>query len=525
MSGILRIGTRDSELALWQATTVKDQLETLGYKTVLIPIKSTGDLELDTPLHELGITGVFTKALDVAMIRREIDIAVHSFKDVPTSLPKGIVQAAVLKRGNSNDFLVFKGNEEFLAQKDAVIATGSLRRKAQWLNRYPTHTICGLRGNVTTRLKKLQDNPWNGAIFAAAGLERIGIKPKNAISLGWMIPAPAQGAIMIAAMENNEFVREACAQLNHEETALCTAIERDFLRLLEGGCTAPIGALAYIKKEEVHFKGELLNVDGSRKIEVTRTAPLGAHQNIARECATVVLKRGGKRLMNELQKSDRSAKVFSTKKLSSDQIGLFPDDFRVVGDDFVKISFNRISQSILKAEIDHVIITSKNAVESLIMSAEAGMLRFKNIYCVGRKTKRLIEQRIGKVKHVENNAGNLAEYLLEHLVTGEVTFFCSDIRLGGLPDKLVENEIKVNEIVAYQTKYSPMEVDDGVEGILFFSPSTVQSFLLKNKADKIAFCIGETTAEEARKNFKDVRVAKIPTVEGVINLVNTHYKN
>ena len=134
MSKIIRIGTRDSELALWQAKTVQSQLEHLGHKTQLVPVKSTGDIVLDKPIYELGITGVFTKTLDIAMLNGDIDIAVHSLKDVPTLLPKGIVQAAVIKRGNVRDCLVFKNNEEFLSQRDAVIATGSLRRRAQWLN-------------------------------------------------------------------------------------------------------------------------------------------------------------------------------------------------------------------------------------------------------------------------------------------------------------------------------------------------------------------------------------------------------
>ena len=524
MSHVIRIGTRDSELALWQANTVKDQLEYLGFSTKLISIKSTGDLELELPLHELGITGVFTKTLDVAMIKGEIDIAVHSFKDVPTALPNGIVQAAVLKRGNSNDFLIYKDNEEFLAQKDAVIATGSLRRKAQWLNRYPTHSISELRGNINTRLQKLKNNDWNGAIFAAAGLERIGLKPKNAISLGWMIPAPAQGTIMIAAMEDNDFVRAACAQLNCQETELCTSIEREFLKLLEGGCTAPIGALAYIKKEEVCFKGELLSTDGKRKIEVARTAPLGKHHLIAKECVAVVLKRGGKRLMNELQGSDTTAQVYSTKKLTNDQLQLFNSDIHVAGEDFIQISTNRISQNLLKSEIENVIISSKNAVESLLINSEAESLKFKNIYCVGRKTKRLIERRIGKVHHSENDAKKLGEYLVQNMKVREATFFCSDQRLDDLPDILAKNDIKLNEIEAYQTKFAPVKVGDTTESILFFSPSAIKSYLLENKGDKIAFCIGETTAKEALKHFKDVMTAKIATVEAVVELVNTHYK-
>ena len=202
MSKLIRIGTRDSALALWQAKTVQSQLQHLGHETVLVPVKSTGDLVLNKPIYELGITGVFTRTLDIALLNEEIDIAVHSLKDVPTVMPEGVVQAAVLKRGNIRDTLVFKTNEEFLAQKDAVIATGSLRRKAQWLNRYPTHSIVGLRGNVNTRLEKLEHNNWNGAIFAAAGLGRLGLTPEDAVNLEWMVPAPAQGAVMIASLKS-----------------------------------------------------------------------------------------------------------------------------------------------------------------------------------------------------------------------------------------------------------------------------------------------------------------------------------
>ena len=209
MSKVIRIGTRDSELALWQANTVKDKLEALGHETRLVPVKSTGDLVLDKPLYELGITGIFTKTLDIAMLNGDIDIAVHSMKDVPTALPKGIVQAAVLERGNHYDILAYKNNEEFLAERDATIATGSLRRKAQWLNRYPTHTVVDLRGNVNSRLEKLKTNDWNGAIFAGAGLQRIGLKPENTIGLTWMVPAPAQGAIVVVAMENDPEIRES----------------------------------------------------------------------------------------------------------------------------------------------------------------------------------------------------------------------------------------------------------------------------------------------------------------------------
>mgnify|MGYP001827282083 FL=1 len=523
MSKTIRIGTRDSELALWQANIVKKLLEEAGHKTELVPVKSTGDLVLDKPLYELGITGIFTRTLDIAMLNHDIDIAVHSLKDVPTVLPKGIVQAAVLKRGNVNDTLVFKNNEEFLGAKDAVIATGSLRRRAQWLNRFPTHTITDLRGNVNSRLQKLEDNDWNGAIFAAAGIGRIGIRPEEAINLDWMIPAPAQGAIMITALDEDDFVKEACAELNHEETEICTRIEREFLNKLEGGCTAPIGALAYIKDEEINFKGVLLSPDGTKRIDVTRVKKLGEHNDLAQFCADFVIERGGKRLMDNIKNTTRKTNVFSNKSFTEDQRLLFHENIVAKSSDFIKISLNRIHPRFLKNETQNVIITSKNTVESLTTNYSATELQFKNIYCVGRRTKRLVENKIGKVKHTEKNAQKLAEYLVDYIEGTEVTYFCSDIRLDALPTILSDNNINVSEVEAYQTKFDGFKVDDTVESVMFFSPSTVDSFIQQNKQDVIAFCIGETTAKQARKHFKDVRVAKVPTVESVIELVNDHY--
>lgn len=524
MAKTIRIGTRDSELALWQAKTVQEILETQGHKTVLVPVKSTGDLNLNKPIYKLGITGVFTRTLDIAMLNGDIDIAVHSMKDVPTLLPKGIVQAAVIKRGNVNDTLVFKKNEEFLSQRKAIIATGSLRRRAQWLHRYPTHNVVDLRGNVNTRLQKLEDNDnWNAAIFAAAGLGRIGLRPKNAINLDWMIPAPAQGAIMITALEEDEETKIICAEINHEETEICTSIERRFLNVLEGGCTAPIGALAYIKDETIHFKGVLLSTDGSKKIEVTRESKLGQHTDMAEWCANFIIERGGKRLMDAIERDRKVSNIFSTKKLTEGQLQLFHNDVVANSEDFIQIKLNRIPKHFIKNKIDNIIITSKNAVESLTTNISSEELQFKNIYCVGRRTKKLIEQRIGKVAHSERNAKRLADYLVEFMDGTEVTYFCSNLRLDDLPSTLENNNISVTEIEAYETAFASKKIDDTVEGVMFYSPSTVQSYMKENQANKIAFCIGETTAKEAKKSFKDVRIAKLPTVESVIELVNEYF--
>lgn len=303
MGKTIRIGTRDSELALWQAHTVEKKLNDLGYKTEIIAVKSQGDIILDKPLYELGIIGIFTKTLDVAMINGQVDIAVHSMKDVPTALPKGIVQAAVLERANILDILVHKGNPDFL-ETEAIIATGSLRRQAQWWNKYPNHKVVDLRGNVNTRMQKLKDNDWNGAIFAAAGLERINLKPENYIDLDWMIPAPAQGAMVIVAMANDNFTIDAVSQLNDIETEICTYIERQFLKTLEGGCTAPIGAIAkYNEKDDtIDFKGVLLSIDGKQKLEIEKKVAISEWKKLGFNSAKEILNSGGTELMAEIKK-------------------------------------------------------------------------------------------------------------------------------------------------------------------------------------------------------------------------------
>ena len=275
----IRIGTRESQLAVWQAEQVKSLLAQHGYGSELVYIKSEGDIDLKTPLYEMGVQGVFTRSLDIALLNNQVDIAVHSMKDVPTQLAQGIVQAAVLTRGSHKDVLVphpdlgdiskifgrgiievehvsitkagSKTKETSYTEKidagekvNAIIATSSVRRKAQWLNRYPHHTIETLRGNVNTRLRKLKESNWHGAIFAAAGLERINLLPENSIELDWMLPAPAQGAIMVVCREDDDYCLHACIHFNDIRTALCTRIERDFLRTLLGGCSTPISGLA-----------------------------------------------------------------------------------------------------------------------------------------------------------------------------------------------------------------------------------------------------------------------------------------
>lgn len=338
---MIRIGTRDSQLAVWQATQVKDLLESLGTPAQLELVKSEGDLDLLTPLYAMGVQGVFTRVLDTALLNNKIDVAVHSMKDVPVQLPEGVVEAAVLERASYKDILVlnpswkapgtditaedlrsqisdpelqtrpagssgqasdFKPETSNLEPEtwNLTIATSSVRRKAQWLNRFPGHTIENIRGNVNTRLRKLSESNWFGAIFAEAGLERIGLKPAGSMDLSWMLPAPAQGAIMITARKGDAAVLRACSRINHIETACCVKAERDFLSALMGGCATPISALATIHQDQVLFKGSIVTPDGLEKLEVEETYRIGETPAPGKAAAAKILEKGAGRLMEKM---------------------------------------------------------------------------------------------------------------------------------------------------------------------------------------------------------------------------------
>jgi len=333
---IIKIGTRESQLAVWQATLVQNLLQKNNVTSELVYIKSEGDVDTVTPLYEIGVQGIFTRSLDAALLNNRIDIAVHSMKDVPTQLAKGIKQAAVLKRGSHKDIFVphpdlsdanklfgrgelevkhfsitqtgSKSREsvrttyENTGEKiNAVIATSSIRRIAQWLHRYRHHQIENLRGNVNTRLRKLKESSWYGAIFAAAGLERINLRPANAIELDWMLPAPAQGAIMVVCREGDNYAFESCQFFNDEETALCTKIERDFLSALLGGCSTPISALAEVKNNEVVFKGNIVSPDTYQMAECNATYRLEDSFDLGFTSAKKMLSQGGQAIIDHMK--------------------------------------------------------------------------------------------------------------------------------------------------------------------------------------------------------------------------------
>jgi len=291
----LRIGTRDSILATWQADFVSNGLRGIGYETELVFIKTEGDQILDTPLPLIGGKGVFTKALDDALLRDEIDFAVHSFKDIPTQTPEGLGVVAILERDDPRDVLVARDSDYFLEVENfpAVIATSSHRRGGQWLHRFPHHSLTDIRGNVQTRLRKLNENKWDGAIFAAAGLHRVGLSGNISQYLDWMVPAPAQGAIAVMSREYRPELVRAIGPLHHPYTAICTRIERRFLQVLEGGCSAPLGAFAQISGNQVSFTAVLTSINGLLREDISQTVPLTQAASLGDRMAEIFMERDG----------------------------------------------------------------------------------------------------------------------------------------------------------------------------------------------------------------------------------------
>lgn len=287
---------------MWQAKLVEKKLNEIHIPTEIVPITSEGDVNLRQPIYQLGISGVFTRSLDVALLNDRIDIAVHSLKDVPTLLPEGVELKGFMERGNPKDILVYK-SEDIFNKETRTIATGSLRRTAFWLHKYPNDSVVDLRGNVQLRIQKLLESGWDGAIFAYAGLDRSEIlrelesKGLKFQVLDWMISAPSQGIVGITCRSGFEM-----PPVSDEYARIAATTERQFLNVLEGGCTAPIGALAEVMADDIRFKGAILSLDGRKIISVEENFPKTAFENKGKELAEKCLNEGAKELIQKIQK-------------------------------------------------------------------------------------------------------------------------------------------------------------------------------------------------------------------------------
>lgn len=296
----IKIGTRNSPLALWQAEEVAQHLQDIQMDTEICPIVSTGDKNLSQPLYSMGITGVFTKDLDITLLNREIDIAVHSLKDVPTQLPENIVVLAYLERDFPQDVLVRSSQAKGKDLKDLKIATSSLRRRAFWAKEFPNTEFVDIRGNVNTRLEKIETGLADATLFSLAGIKRLNLEIDYE-DLPFMLSAPSQGVVVVVGHKDNEEINQQIRKINHLPTQKCVEIERTFLRTMEGGCTAPIGAFAVENEDKIHFVGRLCSLDGRNCIEVEENFIYSYTENHGEKLAQILLNKGGKEIMNSLK--------------------------------------------------------------------------------------------------------------------------------------------------------------------------------------------------------------------------------
>lgn len=296
----IRIGTRNSALALWQAREVARHLQNSNHLTEIVPIVSSGDKNLTQPLYSLGITGIFTRDLDVALLNDEIDITVHSLKDVPTQLPENIELIAHLERDFPQDVLIRKESAKNKELHELKLATSSLRRRAFWLKNFPTAEFSDIRGNIQTRLQKLEEGDFDATILSLAGIKRMKMDIDYEM-LPFLIPAASQGVIAVAGHSDKKEINEILGSINHRPTQICVEMERNFLSTLEGGCTAPIGAFAEIFDDQIRFKAALCSLDGKNTIATDENFIYNEEENFGEKFARVVLENGGKELMAEIK--------------------------------------------------------------------------------------------------------------------------------------------------------------------------------------------------------------------------------
>ncbi len=308
----IRIGTRGSKLALWQANAVADKLQTAGFPTEIVIISTKGDLVLDKSLDKIGSKGVFTEELEVSLRDGSIDIAVHSAKDVQSSIPEDLELIAFMEREEVND-VILSFDKDFKLERDtkAVIGTSSTRRKALLKKYYPNITTAESRGNLQTRLKKLEDKQFDALMLAYAGVVRMGYDNLivHTFPADEFIPATGQGSVAVECARNLEAaIKQGLKEaLDHEQTHVCLVTERAFLRTMEGGCSIPSFALATLKDDNrVSIQGGIVSLDGKKFLMETFEAPRDEAEALGVRLARTILEQGGDQILKSI-KEQRAA--------------------------------------------------------------------------------------------------------------------------------------------------------------------------------------------------------------------------
>jgi len=310
MKKYICIGTRGSQLALWQANFIKSEIESLfpDLNVELKIIKTTGDRITDRPLAMVGGKGLFVKEIENALLNNGIDVAVHSMKDMPGELPKGLIIGAIPKRENPFDVLISKNNSLLADYKmGAIIGTSSLRRASQIKHIRPDVIIESIRGNLDTRIKKLKAGDYDAIVLAAAGLRRLGQSSEITEYLDEtiMLPAVGQGALCVETRKNDFDLAKIMEKLDHHDTRICVTGERAFLKQIEGSCHIPVACFGKIKGNEVMLTAVVASVDGKELIKEQIICPINKVVHFGQALANQILEKGGKKILEQLNSNDR----------------------------------------------------------------------------------------------------------------------------------------------------------------------------------------------------------------------------
>ena len=565
---IIRIGTRGSKLALYQAYQVKEELQQHypEIKFIIEVIKTKGDKILDVPLAKIGDKGLFTKEIEEALFNQEIDMAVHSLKDLPTRFPEGAKLGAVLKRGDIRDALISTTNRkiEDLTAND-IIATSSLRRKAQLLRINKNFKIVEIRGNVNTRIRKMEEGYCDVMVMAAAGLQRLEMAEyiSDLFDPEVMIPACSQGAIAIEIRENDPFAEEIVSKINDKETLIATEAERTFLRTLEGGCQIPVGSYSRIEGDQFHITGFISSIDGTQYIEDSADGNISQAVQLSEKLAKGLYNRGGREILNAIRDENlllshseltlKDKVIISTRAL--DPGDSLPGLLNSCGAQLLSLPMIEIAPSPLDADMieklnnleafDWIFFTSKNGVSNFFkhlidVKGNSELPKTVNIAVIGSKTALELEY-YGYAPNLiseENTSEELLNqfYKIYHPVNLRLL-----LSLGNLADQTLFNRLsvenKVSRINVYQT-VKPKDTDaviidliknDRYDLIVFTSPSTFHHFCSFYGIDQIAklkmASIGTTTSNAIREaGFEPLFTAKKSNAEGLRDSIIEYYQ-
>ena len=565
---IIRIGTRGSKLALYQAYLVKDELQKHYPDTefTIDIIKTKGDKILDVALSKIGDKGLFTKEIEEALFNGDIDMAVHSLKDLPTRFPDGAKLGAVLQRGEIRDGLISTNNRKIgdLTSND-IIATSSLRRKAQLLRINKDFKIVEIRGNVNTRIRKMEDGYCDVMVMAAVGLQRLemGNYVSDLFDPELMIPACSQGAIAVEIRENDPNIEEIISKINDRESLLAIDAERAFLRTLEGGCQIPIGSYSRIDGNKFHITGFISSIDGTTYLKDSAEGDIDQAVYLSVKLAKKLYDGGGREILKAIREESllnpnadlplRGKTIISTRALEPGDS--LPDILKACGAKLLPLPMIEIIPTQLGPMIteklnqldsyDWIIFTSKNGVSNFFkhlidVKGNTELPKILKLAVIGYKTALELEY-YGYAPTLISD-GNTSEELMNQFY-GKYNPVNLNIllALGNLADNALANRLspvnKVDRIDVYQT-VKPLNADPEViellkndlyDLIVFTSPSTFNhfsSFYQKEEIGKLKMVsIGTTTTRAIQDaGFEPLFTAKKSSAEGIKDAIIEYYK-